>query len=87
MAKCPHCKKKVTFDNLKMDQKGIVIGISKQCEKIQRRRLMDLGVIPGSVISVQLIGIKNGPVAYKIKEAVIALRKQQSDQILIKHVE
>jgi DtxR family Mn-dependent transcriptional regulator len=72
-----------TLSSLKMNQKAVVIGISKQCEKNQRRRLMDLGIIPGSVISVQLTGNKSGPVAYKVKEAVIALRKHQTDQIFI----
>jgi DtxR family Mn-dependent transcriptional regulator len=61
--------------------KGIVLGISKRCRGQQRRRLMDLGIVPGTEIEAEMKSIGGDPVAYKIRGASIALRKTQADEI------
>lgn len=72
-----------TLSQLQPGESGRVVGISKGCLGQQRRRLMDLGVIPGTQITVQMRSAAGDPVAYLIRGALIALRKGQSDQILI----
>ena len=57
------------------------------CRGQQRRRIMDLGVIPGTVISMEMTSASGDPIAYNIRGAVIALRKSQADMIQIKRVE
>lgn len=49
-----------------------------------RRRLQDLGFIPGSSIKCLQRSPSGDPVAYKIKGAVIALRSEDANKIIIK---
>lgn len=75
-----------SLTSLKQNEKGIVLGISKSCRGQQRRRLMDLGIVPGTEISVEMKSIGGDPVAYRIKGAVVALRKEQTDKIYLKDI-
>lgn len=72
-----------TLSTLKPGERGIVTGISQACRGLQRRRLMDLGVVPGAVIEVAMESVTRDPIAYSVRGATIALRKQQSDMISI----
>lgn len=72
-----------SLSSLAVGEKGIVLGISKQCRGQQRRRLMDFGVVPGTEIEVEMKSIGGDPVAYKIRGASIALRKKQADRIYL----
>ena len=55
-----------------------VARISRACQGAQRRRLLDLGVIPGTPITRELTSAGGDPVAYRIRGALIALRKSQA---------
>ncbi|MFQ5822967.1 MAG: iron dependent repressor, metal binding and dimerization domain protein [bacterium] len=72
--------------SLNIGEKGEVIGISKACHGQQRRRLLDLGVIPGTVISVEMRSAGGDPTAYNIRGASIALRNKQAEMIHIRRV-
>ncbi|HCA79871.1 MAG TPA: hypothetical protein DEP53_09070 [Bacteroidetes bacterium] len=72
-----------TLSMLRPGERGIVTGISQACRGLQRRRLMDLGVVPGAVIEVAMESVTRDPVAYSVRGATIALRKQQADMIFI----
>ena len=76
-----------TLSSLRMGDKGTVIGIGKVLRGQQRRRLMDLGIVPGTEVEVQLQGFTGDPTAYKVRGTVIALRKEQTDKIYIKDVD
>jgi len=69
--------------SLSVGEKGIVLGISKKCRGQQRRRLMDLGVVPGTEIEAEIESIGGDPVAYRIRGASIALRNNQADKIYL----
>jgi DtxR family transcriptional regulator, Mn-dependent transcriptional regulator len=58
-----------------------VLGISPACQGPQRRRLLDLGVVPGTIIVPELVSTWGDPVAYRIRGAVIALRREQASWI------
>jgi DtxR family Mn-dependent transcriptional regulator len=73
-----------SLSSLKKGQKAVVVGISKACRGPQRRRLMDLGVVPGTVVTAELESIGHDPVAYNIKGATIAIRRKNAEQIYIK---
>jgi len=68
---------------LKIGEKGVVLGIAKSLRGQQRRRLMDLGIVPGTEIEAQLEAVTSDPVAYKVRGSVVALRKQQADKIYL----
>ena len=72
--------------SLKTGETARVVGISQSCRGRQRRRLMDLGIVPGAEITAELESIGRDPVAYRIRETSIALRNQQADQIFIEEI-
>ncbi|MBE2238831.1 MAG: ferrous iron transport protein A [Caldilineaceae bacterium] len=49
----------------------------------ERRRMMDLGLLPGAAIEVALENPLGDPTAYRVRGAVIALRREQAQQIQI----
>ena len=55
-----------------------VRGISRACRGIQRRRLLDLGVVRGTPITPELASAAGDPIAYRIRGALIALRRTQA---------
>lgn len=55
-----------------------VLGISPRCQGAQRRRLLDLGVVPGTEITAVLQSAGGDPTAYDIRGALIALRSEQA---------
>jgi DtxR family Mn-dependent transcriptional regulator len=72
------------LSSLERGEKAEVIRISRICRGSQRRRLMDLGVVPGTVITMEMASAGGDPKAYNIRGALIALRKEQADLINIK---
>jgi DtxR family Mn-dependent transcriptional regulator len=72
-----------SLSSLSVGEKGTVLGISKRCRGQQRRRLMDLGVVPGTEIEVEMKSIGSDPIAYRIRGASVALRKKQADRIYL----
>ncbi len=72
-----------SLSSLKIGQKGKVMGISKALRGQQRRRLMDLGIVPGTEITAEMESASGDPVAYRIKGATIALRRKLADRIYL----
>lgn len=50
-----------------------------------RRRLQDLGIVEGTTIECLQKSPSGDPVAYKIRGAVIALRSEDANKIIIMH--
>ena len=74
-----------TLDNLKIGRCCRIISINN--EESIRRRLLDLGLIPGTIIEAVLESPFKDPVAYKIKNATIAIRKCDSKNIIVEELE
>ncbi|WP_409294929.1 ferrous iron transport protein A [Peribacillus sp. SCS-26] len=67
---------------LSQGKKGDSIKItSMNLEGVMRRRLMDLGFVPGAVVQVVRKSPLGDPVAFRVSQTVIALRKQESYNI------
>jgi DtxR family Mn-dependent transcriptional regulator len=64
-------------------QPAVVVGIARSCRGQQRRRLMDLGVVPGTTIVPELPSVGGDPVAYRVRGSLIALRRSQAQQIYV----
>jgi DtxR family Mn-dependent transcriptional regulator len=69
--------------DLRPGQKGKVVSISQACRGAERRRLMDLGILPGTLIEAEMRSPTGDPTAYRVRDAVIALRRDQASQIRI----
>jgi DtxR family Mn-dependent transcriptional regulator len=67
--------------DLEPGETGQVLGISSVLQGPQRRRLLDLGVVPGTEIQAQFESAAGDPVAYQIRGALIALRRDQAELI------
>lgn len=76
----------LSLAHLKTGEKGKVVGIAKALRGQQRRRLMDLGVVPGSVIEAKFSSPAGDPIAYIIRGAVIALRRLHASYIFIEKI-
>lgn len=64
-------------------ESATVLAISPHCRGQQRRRLMDLGIIPGTKIAAVLQSASGDPMGYRILGATIGIRKSQSDLIYV----
>ncbi len=72
-------KQKITLNNLKIGQSGKIIEIHN--EESIKRRLLDMGLIPGTKITAILSSPFRDPIAYKVRNATIAIRKCDSKYI------
>lgn len=61
-----------------------VIAISPSCRGAERRRFLDLGILPGTHIHAEMRSPGGDPTAYIIRGATIALRQTQAEYIKIK---
>ena len=69
--------------SLEPGQEAQVLGLSPRIRGAERRRLMDLGLLPGTTIEVEMASAGGDPIAYRIRGAVIALRKSQAQLISV----
>jgi len=70
-----------TLDHLQRGQTATVMGLTSS--GLNRRRLMDLGILPGTSIAIETISPLGDPVAYRVRGAVVALRRDQASEIQI----
>ncbi len=75
------------LSDLRVGERGAVVDIAPGCRRIERRRLQDLGVLPGTVIQAEFASPSSDPVAYRIRGALIALRREQAAHILVDRLE
>jgi DtxR family Mn-dependent transcriptional regulator len=62
---------------------GIVVSLSPAIHGIERRRLLDLGLVPGTEVAMVRRGPGGELAAYRIRGAVMALRDDQAGQVRI----
>ncbi len=79
----PLPEKKEVLSTLALGEEAEILGISPNCRGAQRRRLLDLGVVPGTQVTAGIRSASGDPVGYRILGATIALRKDQADLIFI----
>jgi len=72
-----------SLNSLRRGEEARVVAVSRACRGPERRRLMDLGILPGARIEVAMPSPLQDPVAYRVRDTLIALRKEQAQMILI----
>lgn len=75
-----------TLSSLQPGEGGCVTQIAPSCRGLQRRRLMDLGLIPGTNVTAEMTSAAGDPTAYRIRGSVVALRKDQAKHVRIARV-
>lgn len=72
---------RLTLDRLDNEVSGLIVGI--QAEGHIRRRLLDLGFVPGTKVKAVRRSPIGDPIAFKIRGTLIALRKEVARQVLV----
>jgi DtxR family Mn-dependent transcriptional regulator len=73
--------------DLRAGERATVVGLSPACRGTERSRLLDLGLVPGSDVEFDMAAPSGNPVAYIVRGASIALRREQADRVLVKKAE
>lgn len=71
----------MALSDLDLGESAMVLGIAPTCQGPPRRRLLDLGIVPGTVVTARMRSASGDPVAYEIRGALIALRRVQAKLI------
>lgn len=65
--------------SLPLRKKAKIIELTARGKK--RRRLLDLGLIPGTIVEAKRRSPSGDPIAYLIRGTVLALRKEETNQV------
>ena len=76
----------VPLFELSHDQRGEIVTLDDAVQGFTRRRFLDLGLTPGTVIYPELKNFFGDPRAYRVRGTLIALRKDQAAQIWVKPI-
>lgn len=71
----------IPLTKLKLNQTGIIKEIN--CKASVKRRLLDLGLIPNTDITPILESITGDPVAYEVRNIILAIRKEDANKIIV----
>ncbi len=62
----------------------VVVGLAPACHGPERRRLLDLGIVPDTAITAEMTSALGEPIAYRVRGALIALRWHQASWVLVR---
>jgi len=71
--------------DLTIGEEATIAVLSHKCRGLTRRRLLDLGLTPGTSIQAELSNIGSSARAYRLRGTLIALRSEQANHILLKN--
>ena len=74
---------RATLAELRSGEAAVVARISPACRGLERRRLMDLGILPGTRVEHDRRGLTGGLTSYVVRGTRIALRDEQARMISI----
>ena len=67
------------LNTLRVGESGVVAGV--EGESTMRRRLFDLGLVPGTTVTCTAVSPAGDPAAYLIRGAVIAIRGRDAAEV------
>jgi DtxR family Mn-dependent transcriptional regulator len=76
----------IPLTKLMHDQPAEILSLDEAVQGFTRRRFLDLGLTPGTIIYPELGNFFGDPRAYRVRGTLIALRKDQASQIWVKPV-
>ena len=71
----------IPLTKLELGSTGRIKEIS--CNENIKRRLLDLGLIPNTPITPIMKSIAGDPIAYEVRNIILAIRKQDADKIIV----
>ena len=74
-------EKTMPLTKLELGTAGYIKEIN--CKNSIKRRLLDLGLIPNTEITPILKSVAGDPIAYEVRNIILAIRKQDADKIIV----
>ena len=71
----------IPLSKLEINSTGIIKEIN--CSSNIKRRLLDLGLIPNTPITPIMKSVAGDPIAYEVRNIILAIRKQDADKIIV----
>jgi DtxR family Mn-dependent transcriptional regulator len=76
----------IPLAKLAQDQRAEILSLDNAVQGFTRRRFLDLGLTPGTIITPELGNFFGDPRAYRVRGTLIALRTDQASQVWVKPV-
>lgn len=70
-----------SLSSLSLGKVGKIKGL--QCDGMLRRRMLDLGLIDNTIVEALYKSPSGDPTAYYVRGAVIAIRSEEAEKILV----
>ena len=71
----------MNLSELKISEKGIIKSV--ECDENIKRRLLDLGLIKGTIIEPIFVSPIGDPRAFSVRGTIIAIRKKETNKIFL----
>lgn len=71
------------LDALHPGESARVVALTPLLRGPQRRRLLDLGLVPGTMVTAEMSSALGDPIAYRVRGALIALRREQAHAVSV----
>ena len=71
----------ITLDELKINQKGTIVAVKGQ--GVTRRRLFDMGVTPGALVTLIKLAPLGDPLEINIRNYELTLRKDEAKNVIL----
>jgi DtxR family Mn-dependent transcriptional regulator len=74
----------IPLSELREGETAEVVALDPSCQGFSRRRLMDMGFTPGARLEPALTTFAGDPRGYRVRGTLVALRRDQARQVLVK---
>lgn len=71
---------------LRPGEKGRITQLLPRCRGAERRRLLDLGLVPGTLVAAEMVSPGGDPTAYRVRGALLALRGTQAQVVRVRRI-
>lgn len=71
----------ITLDKLKINKKGTIVAVKGQ--GVTRRRLFDMGVTPGALVTLIKLAPLGDPLEINIRNYELTLRKDEAKNVIL----
>lgn len=71
----------ISLDKLKINQKGTIVAVKGQ--GVTRRRLFDMGVTPGALVTLIKLAPLGDPLEINIRNYELTLRKDEAKNVIL----
>ena len=76
-----------TLASYRPGERAKVLGLALGSRGPERRRLLDLGFVSGTIVAVEMLSPSGEPTAYLVRGTVIALHREQAGLVLVQPIE